>query len=115
MKNLKTWQNLVICFIAEVIVFILSAVFLHTFPIRDSSDMLMCFALYEFSCVMGIVAASTYGLLEPKNNPNTDVFEIIVASLLLGIVMPVWHVVLLLVMVFTLILIILAKRKSSVS
>ena len=115
MKTLKTWQILSICLIAEVIVFVLGAVFLHPLPIRNTNDRLMAFALYEFSCVMGIVAASIYGLLDQKDTSKGDHLEIIVVSLLLGLIFPVWHVILLLVSVFTLILIILDKKKSSAS
>ena len=115
MKTLKTWKILSICLIAEVIVFVLGAVFLHPLPIKDTNDRLMAFALYEFSCVMGIVTASIYGLLDQKDTSKGDPIEIIVVSLLLGLIFPVWHVILLLVSVFTLILIILDKKKSSAS
>ena len=115
MKKLEDWKGLIICLIVDIVVFVLAAVFLHTLPIKDINDRLMSFALYEFSCVMGIAAASIYGLLDQQDTSKGDHLEIIAVSLLLGIAIPVWPIVLLLVSVFTLILAILAKKKSSAS
>ena len=113
MKKVNKIQSLIICLIAEIVVFVLGTVFVHPLPIEDLNDRLMAFALFEFSCIMGIVAASIYGLLDEKRDPNTDPFEMIIASLLVGAIIPIWHIALLFVAIFTLILIILEKRKLS--
>ena len=91
----------------------LGTVFINPLPIKDFNDRVMAFALYEFSCVIGIAAASIYGLLDQKDNSKGDVIELIVASLLLGIVISSWNIVLLFVAVFTLTLIILDFKRSS--
>ena len=113
MKKLKTWQSLIICLIAEIIVFVLGTVFLHPFPINDENDWLIAFALYEFSSVMGIAAASIYGLLDKIDTSKGDHLEIILVTLIVGLVLPIWNIVLILVSVFTLILIILDLKRPS--
>lgn len=113
MERLKIWQSLIICLVAEIIVFVLGTVFVHPLPIMNLNDRLMAFALYELSCVMGIVSASIYGLLDQKDTSKVNRFEIIITVLIVGIPFPIWNIALLLVAIFTLILIVLDLKNPS--
>lgn len=113
MERLKIWQSLIICLVAEIIVFVLGTVFVHPLPIMNLNDRLMAFALYELSCVMGIVSASIYGLLDQKDTSKVNRFEIIITVLIVGIPFPIWNIALLFVAIFTLILIVLDLKNPS--
>lgn len=110
-------RELVTVLILELLVLVFGMEFFNPFPIKEISNdhgtVFIAVAFYVFSCAMGFLAASIYGLLDRKSEYNTDGVEVLVVLMILGFMSYLWPIILTIVCIFTLVLIILKKRKSS--
>jgi len=114
MERLKKWQTLVICLAIEIVTFVLGMEFCNPFPIneiRESHSMVLAtIFLYAVSCICGIIAARECGMLDDKH-----MTEIVFLCLFLCFIAPMWPIILGCIFLFTLILLITNKSKSSES
>ena len=105
---------LILCLIVEILIFVLGIEFCNPFPIneiKESHDVvLLTILLYAASCLCGIFAAKGYGILK-----DDHMVEIGFLCLFVSFLAPLWPIILGGIFVFTLVLFILEKMKSSVS
>ena len=115
MDNLKKKRSLLTLLIVELTTLILGLEFFNPFPFSEISEdhtvILMTFILFGLSYAYGIIAAEISGIM----NTNKYMGYFVLACLFLAFVSPIWPILLGAVIVFTIVLLITTKSKSSVS
>ena len=111
----KTKRTLLICLIVELVTLVMGLEFFNPFPFSEiGEDHLMVFAtfmLFGLSYAYGIIVADISGLI----NANKHMGYFVLACLFLSFVSPIWPILLSVVIVFTIIMLVTTKHRSSKS
>ena len=115
MEKLNRKRSLLILLIVELATLVLGLEFFNPFPFSEISEdhdmILMTFILFGLSYAYGIVACEISNIM----NTNKYMGYFILACLFLAFVSPIWPILLGAVIIFTVVLLITTKSKSSVS
>ena len=113
MENFKTTRQLIVCLIVELAVLLVGLEFFNPFPISELSDDHMMvsatFILYGLICGCGIFTAIKSG----QTKDGTHISELILLSLFVSFIAPMWPIILGSVMIYTIIMLIITRSKSS--
>ena len=118
MKNLKTWQNLLIALAVEVIIFLVGIEFFNPIPVENlASDYTLlvgCVAFYICSLILGIAVIAYCTSVKPLKLAKENPLGSLIFLLLVVIIAPRWLITLGIATGITVVLLVLEWTKPSV-